>query len=204
MQVLPLSAQAIAQALNILNEGGIVAHATETCYGFACDLTNPEAVQKLFLLKKRPFDQPVSALFPSVAEAKKYVEWNDEAEKLAREFLPGPLTLILPKRPTSQELFIVPAQSSKLKAQSSVGIRISSHPLATELACRFGRPLSTTSANVHGRTNTYSVKEITAQWTHEKIKPDIIIDSGHLLFIPPSKIIDLSHGTHTVLRKGAL
>ena len=73
----------------------MVAHATETCYGLACDLSNPDAVMKLFKIKQRPLDQPVSALFASIEDAKKYVEWNDEAEVLALKHLPGPLTLIL-------------------------------------------------------------------------------------------------------------
>src|SRR4030042_823855 len=98
MHILPSSPQAIDQALGILSRGGVVAHATETCYGLACDLTNPEALERLFAIKERPKDQPVSALFPSVAEAKKYVVWNEEAEKLAQKFLPGPLRLIFPLR----------------------------------------------------------------------------------------------------------
>ena len=98
MEVLRTDINGITRALEILRQGGIVAHATETCYGLACDVSNPEAVKKLFAIKQRPLNQPVSALFSSVDEAKKYVEWNDEAQKLADEYLPGPLTLILPLR----------------------------------------------------------------------------------------------------------
>ena len=92
------ASKGLIEAIHILKRGGVVAHATETCYGLACDLANPAAVAKLFAIKQRPLDQPVSALFVSIEEAKKWVEWSDEAEKLAAEFLPGPLTLILPLR----------------------------------------------------------------------------------------------------------
>src|SRR3989344_9622501 len=95
MKIIPAKS-GIEQALSVLRSGGVIAHATETCYGFACDLTNPTAVEKLFDIKQRPTSQPVSAMFSSVEEAKRWVEWGDEAEKLAKQYLPGSLTLILP------------------------------------------------------------------------------------------------------------
>jgi L-threonylcarbamoyladenylate synthase len=200
LRVLPCSEQALKQALQVLASGGVVAHATETCYGLACDVTNPKAVKKLFLVKKRPLDQPVSILFPSVDEAKKYVAWNDEAEKLAREFLPGPLTLILPVRLGASRLCIVPILNSQFSILNSVGVRISSHPLAMELVTRFGSPLSTTSANVHGLPNTYSADEIVEQFHEQSAQPDLVIDEGTLPRNKPSKIINLSHGEAKIMR----
>ncbi|MFA5799375.1 MAG: L-threonylcarbamoyladenylate synthase [Candidatus Peribacteraceae bacterium] len=188
-----VSEQMLAQALQILASGGIVAHATETCYGFACDLTNPEAVKHLFALKKRPLDSPVSALFSSLDEAKKFVEWNDEAEKLARKYLPGPLTLILPQREKSPVLWIVPSPKSQVPSPKSLGVRISSHPLAQNLVAAFGKPLSTTSANLHGMANAYSAEEIVEQFSKQKLKPDLILDSGKIPNVPPSKVIDLTN-----------
>jgi len=185
--------------LEILAQGGIVAHATETCYGLACDLTNPKAVEKLFQIKERAFDQPVSALFPTIEEAKKFVEWNDEAEKLAREFLPGPLTLILPLLKTAPTLFVQLITNNQQPTNSTIGIRVSSHPLATELALRFGKPISTTSANIHGQPNTYSAEEIVTQFEGKVVQPDLLIDSGVLPKIPPSKVIVV--GTNIILRK---
>ncbi len=109
MQVLPADSTGIAHALSILRSGGIVAHATETCYGFACDVQNPDAVKRLFVIKKRPLDQPVSALFSSIEQAKLYVEWNEKAEELAKKYLPGPLTLILPTHKDAPHvIFCVP------------------------------------------------------------------------------------------------
>ena len=202
MLVLPPSPQTIDQALQILAAGGVVAHATETCYGLACDLSNPDAVAKLFAIKGRATDQPVSALFPSIEEAKKYVEWNDRAEGLALKHLPGPLTLILPRRKDAPPLFICPQYSNPhlspealAKGESpipTIGIRISSHPLAMELATRFGKPLSTTSANIHGKPSLYSVQEIERQFVSAAVQPDLILDSGKLLPAPPSTIIDLT------------
>ena len=203
--VLPVSPQAIDQSLQILSQGGVIAHATETCYGFACDLSNSDAVAKLFAIKGRAADQPVSALFPSVEEAKKYVEWNDRAEALTQKHLPGPLTLILPRCSDAPSLFTVPATSYQLPATSSIGIRISSHPLAMELATRFGRPLSTTSANLHGKPSPYSAQEIERQFASAAVRPDLILDSGEIPSALPSTIIDLTQlGQSETKRQGGL
>lgn len=179
-----------------------MAHATETCYGFACDLSNPEAVAKLFAIKERASDQPVSALFPSIERAKKYVEWNDRAEGLAQSHLPGPLTLILPLRKDAPQVFPTPYA---LRPNPTLGIRISSHPLAMELATRFGRPLSTTSGNLHGKPSPYSAKEIERQFQSSTDQPDLILDSGKLPPVPPSTIIDLTQRDETrTKRQGGL
>lgn len=110
MQILEESEKATSEALRILEVGGVVAHATETCYGLACDMTNSEAIEKLFKIKNRPPDQPVSALFPSIEASKEWVEWSDEALELAEKELPGPLTIILPiKENKFNKIFPVPS-----------------------------------------------------------------------------------------------
>jgi len=191
MQVLPENSKAIDQAIEILNSGGVVAHATETCYGLACDLSNPDAVRKLFKIKGRPEDMPISALFESVTQAKEFVEWNDRAEELAAEHLPGPLTLILPVKADAPEtLYPIPEGSS------TIGVRVSPHAAAQRLVQRFGKPISTTSANMHGEPNPFSAKEIQDQG----VKPDLIIDSGELKATDASKVIDLTSGEEKVLR----
>lgn len=197
MRTVPLSPEATEEALRILAHGGVVAHATETCYGFACDLTNPSAVAKLFAVKGRSAAQPVSALFASVEEAKKYALWNDRAEELADQYLPGPLTLILPLRKNAPLIFPTPAPNP----HPTLGIRISSHPLAMELATRFGRPLSTTSANMHGEPSPYSAQEIERQFQSSSQQPDLLLDSGELPSTPASTIVDLSQSGGSQTRR---
>lgn len=195
----------MTEALKILKTGGVIAHATETCYGLACDLTSPQAVEKLFAIKERPADQPVSALFSSVDEAKKYVKWNDEAEELARKHLPGPLTLILPLRNDAPDRIFPCPLSIVHYPFASLGIRISSHPLAQSLVSTFGKPISTTSANVHGKPNPYSAEEIRSQFRNAKVQPDLILDSGVLPPVPPSTVINLTEEKRgDVLRKGMI
>lgn len=211
-RILPFSDAALTEALSVLHAGGTVAHATETCYGFACDLTNPAAVARLFAIKQRSADQPVSALFSSLEEAKQYVVWNARAEELARAHLPGPLTLILPMRadaPTA--LYTVPmnklravTENCSLKTENSLGLRLSSHSVASALAAAFGSPLSTTSANLHGAPNPYSAADIALQFEGQPLQPDLILDSGNLPRTPPSTVIDLTKEVEKIHRKGDL
>lgn len=213
MKILPEGNVGLYEALDVIRAGGCVAHATETCYGLACDLTNLSAVQKLFRIKRRPQDQPVSALFASVEEAKKWVAWNERAEDLAKKFLPGPLTLILPLRSDApKKLFVIPNPTptpnplppEALAKGGSVGVRISSHPLAASLVEQCQRPLSTTSANIHGKPNPYSIEEIISQFEGAEFQPDLILDSGTLPPVPPSTVINCMSEQENILRKGTV
>jgi L-threonylcarbamoyladenylate synthase len=200
MLTLPITDAAVERALTILREGGVIVHATETCYGLACDLSNPDAVARLFAIKDRPHTMPMSALFSSLEEAKKYVIWTAKADALAAKHLPGPLTLILPLRTDAPARLLPTPQGG-----DTVGIRVSSHPIALRLAEAFGAPLSTTSANLHGQPNPYDAKAIAAQFTDKEAQPDLILDSGTLPPVPPSTVVDLA-GTSTpsVLRAGMI
>ncbi len=230
MHILPESPEAIDAALTVLQSGGIVIHATETCYGIACDLTNPKAVEKLFRVKKRPPDQPVSALFPSMSKAEEYVDFSPRALELAKKYLPGPLTIVLPSKADSPNLFVMPSPPAPLPVRphpggpfrergdsfpsprrgeelgvgATIGIRISSFPLAQILASRFGKPMATTSANLHGLPNPYSVADIQLQLADQQHLPDLFIDSGSLPIAPPSTVIEVIGQELRVLRKGEI
>src|SRR3989338_2395240 len=188
MRILPADQEgALDEAVTIIRNGGIVAHPTETCYGLACDLTNTEAVGKLFRLKERPAQKLVSTLFASVDAAKKYVEWNAKAEELAEKYLPGPLTIILPLK--------VP-----LHGWATLGVRISSSPFVQKLVKLAGVPLSTTSANIHGQPNPYSSADIVKQFSEKSIQPDLILDGGELPVSPPSTVVEIKGDKVSVLR----
>ncbi|MCF7844702.1 MAG: threonylcarbamoyl-AMP synthase [Kiritimatiellales bacterium] len=194
MKVLPISEVALTSALKILELGGVVAHATETCYGLACDMTNPDAVEKLFQIKDRRADQPVSALFPSVEATEEWVEWNNEARKLAEEELPGPLTIILPC--IKERIY----PTSPAHYSTTLGIRVSTHPIAIELSKKFPRPISTTSANVSGQPSAYSAEEIIEQFKDKQNQPDLILDSGRIEKNTPSKVVSFIKDDPQVLR----
>ncbi len=197
MRILLPDAAGLAEALIVLRSGGTVAHATETCYGFACDMTNVDAVNRLFQIKQRPVSQPISALFPSVNEAKQYVEWTDRAEELAQKHLPGPLTLILLLKTQAPHLLLpVPGGSP------TVGIRVSPHPVALALSRGYRHPISTTSANLHGQPNPYSAQDIQRQYKEVTLQPDLILDSGTLPPSPSSTVVNLTTEEPGTVRAG--
>jgi L-threonylcarbamoyladenylate synthase len=198
VDVLPASTQSLAQAIQILKAGGVVAHATETCYGLTCDLTNPTAIKKLFDIKARPYSQPVSALFATIDEAKNYVEFSPRALELAKKYLPGPLTLVLPMRADVPEKIAVVGEGSA----PTIGVRISPHAIALALAQGFGKPIATTSANVHSQPNPYSVADLQSQFGSQKVVPDLTLDSGVIAPEPPSTVVEVIGDTVKVLRQG--
>ncbi|OGJ54681.1 threonylcarbamoyl-AMP synthase [Candidatus Peribacteria bacterium RIFCSPHIGHO2_02_FULL_49_16] len=200
MRILPPTTDGIAASSDVLEKGGVVIYPTETCYGLACDLSNPEAVVKLFTLKNRPTDQPVSALFSSLKEAKNYVEWSEKAEELAKKHLPGPLTLVLPmKEKAPHQLFPLPRTHDQLSPFPSLGIRLSSHPIAQKLAEAYGKPISTTSANISGHPPCYTPKEI-QEYFADADASVVLLDGGKLPKNSPSTVISLVHGTMKHIR----
>lgn len=201
MNIIPESLEALQEALEVLRGGGSLIHATETCYGIACDLTDENAVKDLFEVKQRPQYQAVSALFASVDAARTYVEVFPKAEELFAMHLPGPLTIVLPKKKNAPPIWIT---SGGEGTDAYIGVRISSYPFAMDLARNFGKPIATTSANLHGKSNPYSVTEIEAQWAGALLVPELIIDAGTLPLAPPSTVIKVDASGVHVLRQGAL
>ncbi len=201
MKIIPESPEALREALEVLSTGGTVIHATETCYGIACDLTNEDAVKDLFDVKQRPGYQTVSALFASIDAAREYVEVPPKAEELFQTHLPGPLTIVLSKKKSAPPIWLTAAGNG---TDAQIGVRISSHPFAMKLAESFSKPIATTSANLHGKPNPYSVAEIEAQWAGALLVPELVIDAGTLPTADPSTVIRVIGDTVTVLRQGAL
>jgi L-threonylcarbamoyladenylate synthase len=202
MNILSISDQAIADAASFICKGGIVIHPTETCYGIACDLTNREAVRKMFIVKNRPMNQPVSALFPSIEASQEYVLWPERALEIGKKYLPGPLTIILPVVPRHQsDLFPSVDHSSDVM---TLGIRISSHPIAMKISEYAGIPISTTSANVHGKSEPYSLEDITSQYSEGALEPVWMLNSGVLPLAKPSTIVSIKNDTMTLVREGSV
>lgn len=177
----------LEQALQVLHAGGVIAHATETCYGFACDAFSRRALARLYKIKKMPRNKPVSLLVADIKMAKKYAVFSPLAKKLAKQYWPGPLTLVLKRKKTLPD-FLNPGIRT-------VGMRIPANAFSRKLVQAFGRPITTTSANISGQPSPYSVSAIE--------KPDLILNSGRLKKNPPSTILDLSGQKPRVLRQGS-
>jgi L-threonylcarbamoyladenylate synthase len=130
----------IANAVAILRSGGLVAFPTETVYGLGANALDADSVRKIFALKGRPSTSPLIVHVASIAQARDLaLEWPDEAERLASEYWPGPLTLVVPKKT------LVPDEVTA--GLPTVGLRIPRHPIALELLQAVNLPIAAPSAN---------------------------------------------------------
>ena len=130
----------IEKAARILREGGLVVFPTETVYGLGANALNAGAVRKIYALKGRPATSPLIVHVASIDQAKELAaEWLPEAERLARQYWPGPLTIVVPKKD------VIPDEVTA--GLPTVGIRMPRHPVALELLRTAGVPIAAPSAN---------------------------------------------------------
>ena len=184
----------IARAVEILRGGGLVAIPTETVYGLAADATNESAVRRLFEVKGRPATNPVIVHVSDADSARRYAgQWPEPADKLARAFWPGPLTLVVPK---SQA--IVPEVTAGL---GTVGLRSPDHPLTFELLRAFDGALAAPSANRSNR-----VSPTTAEHVRQELGSavDLVLDGGPCRVGIESTVLDLTRQPPAILRPGAV
>jgi L-threonylcarbamoyladenylate synthase len=179
-----LKGKDVAYAAKIILSGGIIAYPTETVYGIgalACDVA---AVREVFRIKNRPESQPLSIAVSSMEMLRDvaYVEHED----FIRRFLPGPVTVILRKKPVLPEVLTA--------GSDSVGIRYPDHRMALDLIGRTG-PIVSTSANLHGQPDPVSAEEVT-------VDVEYVLDDGRCRYAGPSTIVDLHD--YRIVRKGVL
>jgi L-threonylcarbamoyladenylate synthase len=188
----------IKSAAKALKQGKAVAYPTDTSYGLAVDATNIMAIKKLYSIKGRNFSKPVHVVVPSISYLKRMVRWNTKADKLAKRFWPGALTTVSKLKIKNLTLKILSADTGFL------GVRMPKNKIAQDLSRFLNHPITTTSANVSGQKDCYSIKEIIAQFKSHKIKPDIIINAGKLPKRKPSTVVKIAGGQVTVLREGPI
>jgi L-threonylcarbamoyladenylate synthase len=182
-------------AVSLWNHGGLVAFPTETVYGLGADARNGEAVAAIFTAKDRPRFNPLIVHVATPEISRRYVQWSPLAEALAAAFLPGPLTLVLPKRPDSEIHDLVSAGGATL------GIRIPAHPIAQQLLRAFDGPIAAPSANRSGRISPTTAAHVQAE-LGDRIP--LIIDGGPCQVGLESTVVDCSGESLTVLRSGAI
>jgi L-threonylcarbamoyladenylate synthase len=185
---------AINEAAELLRNGRLVAFPTETVYGLGANALDPAAVQRIFAAKGRPMTSPLIVHVASVEMARELAaHWPDEAEALAREFWPGPLTIIVPKQG-----FIPDIVTAGLP---SVGLRMPAHPVALELLRATGLPLAAPSAN-----RFTQLSPTTAQHVREGLGDavDLILDGGACTVGIESTVLSLAGPIPRILRSGMI
>jgi len=175
----------IAHAAKLLQAGALVAFPTETVYGLGADARNPEALARLTAVKGRDEGKPYSLLVPSLRHAEQAAgNFTRIAQKLARIYWPGPLTLVVPRR-----------------SGGTIGLRLPEHPVARSLLAHCGFSLATPSAN-----RSRSPEPVTAKHVRESLDGEIslILDGGPARQGRPSAVVKVDHEKVEIRRHGTI
>lgn len=186
--------QDIERAVEYLKKGEVIAYPTETIYGLGADVLNRKAVKKIYDLKARDYGLPISILVANIAMLREYVkDVPDRALPLMRKFWPGALTILFPANEKIPKGLVTNT--------GRVGIRISSHPVASALVEKFGKAITTTSANLSGFPPSLSVKHI-QKYFGDRIP--CIIDGGECEPTRGSTVVDVGEETMRIIRAGLI
>ncbi len=190
----PPTEEAIAEAARVLRAGGLVVFPTETVYGLGAHALDAYAVARIFEVKNRPRFDP---LIVHIADPSGMEElWEavpDRARRLIERFWPGPLTVVLPKRPVVPDIVTA--------GLPTVAVRMPSHPVAQALIRTAGVPVAAPSANPFGHLSPTRVEHIAPAL---RARVDLIIDGGPCEFGVESTIVGVTEEAVTVLRLGAV
>lgn len=182
----------IQQAIEALHAGGVAAYPTDSVYALGCAIESREAIEKIFRAKQMNKKQRLALICPDLSTASAYGQFSQTAFRLAQRIFPGPYTLVVP---ATHE---VPRTLTHDKRRT-VGIRITSHPIAQALARGLGRPLLTTSAVVGEDHEPCRDAEEILEAFGKHI--DLVIDAPQTQ-AAPSTVIEVDGDTITVIREG--
>lgn len=192
--ILKADSKGIQKAVNILEEGGVIAYPTETVYGLGCDPWNKEAVNRIRFLKGRDGNKPMILLIPDIQNAGMLsMPIPEKTRALINTFWPGPLTLVMQASTRAPE--------SILNQDRKIAVRISSDPVCGQLMKKYNHPLVSTSANSSGEYPARSVAEV-ENYFNDKL--DAILDGGTRHISEPSTVVDLFNNELRILRTGAI
>lgn len=185
---------AARSAAEVLRAGGVVLYPTDTLYGLGVDALSDEAVAKIYGIKGREEKKPIHAIVADTAMTERFAVINASAQVLAKEFWPGPLTLILKKH--------ADVNTGIAHGLETFGARAADNPFCMALAQEFGGPYTGTSANRSGEKPQCSVGAILEQLGDVQI--DLVVDAGELPPSAPSTVVDLSSEKPEILREGTI
>ena len=183
----------LRRAAEIIQRGGLVVFPTETVYGLGGDGTNAQAAERIYAAKGRPSDNPLIIHVASPADAETYAHTNQTYYRLAKAFMPGPLTVILPRKET------VPRSTTG--GLDTVAVRCPAHPVAQRLIALAGVPIAAPSANLSGKPSPTCASHV-AQDMDGRV--DMILDGGDCEIGLESTIVKIDGDTLTLLRPGGI
>lgn len=192
----PATTDNIAQAVEHLRSGRLVAIPTETVYGLGADARNGEAVAQIFAAKGRPTFNPLIIHVPDLKMAQEWADMRPMAERLAETFWPGGLTMVLDKRPDANLSDLVSA------GLPSIAVRVPSHPVALALLREAGFPVAAPSANRSGHVSATTAAHVADDLDTPSLA--MILDDGPSPLGIESTIIDARTDSVQLLRPGAV
>ena len=186
----------LEQALSALGRGEVVAAPSESVFGLLVDATRPDAIDRLLRLKPRGNEKGMPVLLPQRAAWSGLVlDIPERAERLADRFWPGPLTIALPAAgPVDRRLLF----------EGTLGVRLAGASAAAELAARFGRPLTATSANPPGAPPASVAESVRAEFTEAVIRGELFVLDAPAPGGAPSTVVVVEPTGVRVVREGAI
>jgi L-threonylcarbamoyladenylate synthase len=186
------SQEEINKAAEIIRAGGLVVFPTETVYGLGANALDAAAVRKIYALKGRPSTSPLIVHVAGIEQARELAgEWREEAEQLAREYWPGPLTLVVPKRAT------IPDEVTA--GLPTVGLRMPRHPVALALLNAAGVPIAAPSANRFTQLSPTTAQHVREAFGHDT---PFLLDGGPCEVGLESTVVAVTGDGLEVLRPG--
>jgi L-threonylcarbamoyladenylate synthase len=184
----------LRRAAELIRSGGLVAFPTETVYGLGANAFDAAAVARIFTVKQRPRQSPLIVHVDSIDMARALVTaWPDAADRLARRYWPGPLTLVLPKQPSIPDIVTA--------GLATVGLRMPSHPLALALIRAAGVPIAAPSANPFTQLSPTTAEHV-RQSLGDAV--DLVLDGGPSTVGIESTVLSLAGDRPLLLRPGVI
>ena len=188
------SVRILRKAARLIRKGAVIVCPTDSGYALAANALDTRAVVKVFNLKGRAYSNPIHVAVSSLEMAERYARINPEAEQLAHSFLPGALTMVLPKKEIVPSLLVA--------GRDTIGIRIPDNRVILDLASIADLPITATSANVSGQPTPYSVPEVLNLLGEAVEQVALILDQGSIASRGLSTIVDLTVSPPQLLRQG--
>ena len=181
----------IRRAVEVLQNGGVIAYPTDTVYGFGCSLYNKKAIERIYQIKRSEKNRPFSFICADLKDISLYSKVSNYGYKTMKRLLPGPYTFILEGTKLVPKIMLTPKRKT-------AGIRVPNHPIALALVQELGHPIISTSATLPGGEILYDPADI-----DQKVGKllDLIVDGG-ILVSEPSSVIDLTEDVPKIVRQG--
>ena len=180
----------ISQVVEILKQGGVIAYPTDTTYGIGCSILNKKALERIYRIKQRERNKPLSFICADLAEISSYAQVSNFAFKTMKRLLPGPYTFVLEASRIVPDLLMT--------RQKSVGIRVPDNPICLAIVRELGHPIVTTSANLSGEEPLGDPFLLDEELGSQL---DLVVDGG-ILTADVSSVVSLVGDQPLVLRQG--